>query len=86
MNSITRFLHWLTWHKNIGIYIKRRGFGFAFLAHTHQCAQVWIFGIRVGQHRFGYRTHGDATPRIMTYKDGGWWFPWQKRYGAGRIV
>jgi hypothetical protein len=86
MNTITRFLHWLTWDKGFGLYLKRWNFGLAILAHTHQCAQVWIFGIRFGKRRFGYRTHGDATPEIMTYKDGGWWFPWQNRYGSGRIV
>jgi hypothetical protein len=86
VNKTTAFLHWLTWTIGFGLCINRRNFGLAILAHTGQCAQVWLFGIRIGHKRFGYRTHGDATPRLLTYKDGGWWLPWQKRYGSGLIV
>ena len=44
--------------------------------HSHQCDQRW-WGIRVGRFRLAYRTRGDATPDIHTYRDGGWWWPWQ---------
>jgi len=48
------------------------------------CDQRWIFLIRLFGRRFGYRTRGDASPDLMTYHDGGFHFPWQKRYVSGR--
>ena len=53
-------------------------------AHSFQCDQRWVFLIRLFGRRFGYRTHGDATPDISTYYDGGFHFPWQRRYVSGR--
>lgn len=68
-----------------GIYSRGGNWSFGLMAHSLQCDQVWIFLIRYGHFRFGYRTHGDATPKIMTYKDGGWHWPWQtNRTVAGR--
>ena len=52
-------------------------------AHTLQCDQRWIFLVRFGKYRFGYRTRGDATKDLATYYDGGWHFG-KKRPIAGR--
>jgi hypothetical protein len=50
--------------------------------------QRWLFLVRYQPgkrpYRFGYRTMGDATPKIMTSKDAGWHWPWQDRSIAGR--
>lgn len=45
--------------------------------HSLQCDQRWIFALILGHRRIGFRTRGDATPKIATYKDGGFWWPWQ---------
>lgn len=52
-------------------------------AHTLQCGQRWILLLRVGNYRFGYRTHGDATPDHSTYEEAGWHFG-KKRNLSGR--
>lgn len=60
------------------------GFHFAFLYHALQCDQRWIFSIGTYGSRLAYRTRGDATPAMLTYFDGGWWWPWQDRSCSGR--
>jgi len=47
-----------------------------FAYHSLQCDQRW-FAVVAGYRRLGYRTHGDAQPNNSTYRDGGWWWPWQ---------
>lgn len=54
------------------------------LAHSLQGGQRWIFLLRVGDRRVGYRTYGDSDPSHATYHAGGWHFPWQERYVSGR--
>ena len=68
-----------------GFYRKVRWGAVGLWAHTFQCDQCWVFLIRIGRwRRFGYRTRGDAIPSILTYFDGGFHFPWQKRSVSGR--
>ena len=56
-----------------GWQFRRKYFGIAFLLHNLQCDRRWIFGIRIGRKRvFGYLTHGDSTPDLMSYHDAGW--------------
>lgn len=70
---------------NGGFYKRIGNWCFALMGHTLQCDQRWIFLIRWHHFMFGYRTMGDATPKLMTSKDAGWWWPWQtKRTCAGR--
>lgn len=53
--------------------------------HSLQCDQRWLFALIAGHRRFAYRTRGDATPKIMTFEDGGFWWPWQSsRTFSGR--
>jgi hypothetical protein len=65
-------------------------FSVGLLYHSLQCDQVWIFFARWERPkgkddiRFGYRTRGDATPKIVTYQDGGWHWPWKYRFTCGR--
>ena len=73
------------WRKDLG----RLRLG--LLYHSLQCDQRWLVLVRwrrpkVGKDdlRFGYRTHGDATPKLDTYKDGGWHWPWKFRFTSGR--
>ena len=61
-------------------YRKYRWGALGIFAHTLQCGQRWIFLIRIGRRRFGYRTRGDAKKNMLTYQDGGWHFPWQKGF------
>lgn len=63
-----------------GYYRKYRWGALGIFAHTLQCGQRWIFLIRIGRRRFGYRTRGDAKKNMLTYQDGGWHFPWQKGF------
>ena len=44
--------------------------------HSQQCGQRW-WGIRIGKCRLAYRTRGDASPKLATYEDAGFWWPWQ---------
>ena len=67
-----------------GFYFKRRWGAIGLLAHSLQCDQRWIFLIRIGRRRFGYRTMGDATPDLLSSTDAGWHFPWQNRPIGGR--
>ena len=67
-----------------GFYKKFKWGAFGFLAHSLQCDQRWLFLIRIGKRRFGYRTMGDATPDILTSQDSGFHFPWQKKSISGR--
>lgn len=68
-----------------GFYRKLRWGAIGLMAHALQCDQRWLFLIRFGRwRRFGYRTHGDASPHLMTYLDGGWHWPWQRRTVGGR--
>ena len=56
-----------------------------FLYHSLQCDQRWLFAFIVGHRRIAYRTHGDADESLLTYGDGGWWWPWQtSRTFSGR--
>ena len=55
---------------------RHHGFAIAIGMHSWQCDQRW-YGIRIGRLRLGYRTRGDASPDLMTYYDGGFWWPWQ---------
>lgn len=48
--------------------------GIDIWAHTGSCDQRWIARVVVGNRSFGYRTRGDATPDMMAYEDGGWYF------------
>lgn len=65
---------------------KTKYFGVAFLLHNLQCDRRWIFGIRLGRKRvFGYLTHGDSTPDLMSYHQAGW-FVFKKQYISGRKV
>ena len=58
----------------MGWRLKRKYFGIAFLFHNLQCGRRWLFCIRIGRKRvFGYLTHGDATPSMMSYHQAGWW-------------
>jgi len=61
---------------------------FGLMAHSLQCGQVWLFLVRFQPgrrpYRFGFRTMGDATPKLATSKDAGWHFPWQNRGLSGR--
>lgn len=59
-------------------------FACGFLAHTLQCDQRWIFLLRWRRRVFGYRTHGDASPNLLTYEDAGWYWPWRLRICSGR--
>ena len=64
----------------------RKGyFALSLLGHTLQCDQRWVFMVRIGSRRIGYRTHGDAAPNMLTYHDAGWYWPWQDRWGSGRV-
>jgi hypothetical protein len=73
-----------------GFYWRARSYSWAIglMAHSLQCDQRWIFLLRYQpgrrSYRFGYRTMGDATPKLMTSKDAGWHWPWQDRSVAGR--
>ena len=61
-----------------------------FLYHSLQCDQRWLFLLRwrrgpgIPDYRFGYRTRGDATPNLLTYRDAGWHWPWKFRSVCGR--
>ena len=58
----------------MGWRFRRKYFGLALYFHNLQCDRRWLFGIRIGQRRvFGYLTHGDATPDLMSYQEAGWW-------------
>ena len=64
---------------------KQFGWGaLGLFAHSLQCGQRWVFLVRVGRRRFGYRTRGDANPRILTHEDAGWYLPWKHRVCSGR--
>jgi hypothetical protein len=71
-----------------GFYKRTNNWSFGFMAHSLQCGQRWLFLVRYQPsqrpYRFGYRTMGDATPKIMTAKDAGWYWPWQNRSLSGR--
>ena len=56
----------------MGWQFKRKWFGLALLRHNLQCDRRWLFAVRVGRRVFGYLTHGDATPDLMSYQDAGW--------------
>jgi len=67
---------------NFKIFSMRLAIG--LMAHSLQCDQVWIFLLRIGKKRIGYRTHGDASPNLLTYGDAGFHWPWQNRTVSGR--
>ncbi len=67
-----------------GFYWKGKKWTFGLWAHSLQMDQIWIFLIRRNRRRFGYRTRGQATSKYLTYKDGGFHWPWQKRSVSGR--
>jgi hypothetical protein len=69
---------------NGGFYKQLGRWTFGIMAHSLQCDQVWVFLVRYRKVRFGYRTVGDATPRLMTYKDAGFHWPWKFRSVSGR--
>ncbi len=73
-------------HESIfgGYYRRGRRWTVGLLAHSLQCGQRWVFLIRRGKRRLGYRTHGDAPPAVMTYHDAGWHWPWRPRAVSGR--
>ena len=80
-----RPVHRKIWY---GFCFSFRFFGAAFGYHTLQCDQRW-YGLRFLRGRrsciLGYRTHGDATPNILTYFDAGFWWPWEtNRTFSGR--
>lgn len=54
-----------------GFYFARKNFALGLLAHTLQSDQRWIFLLRIGNYRFGYRTRGDAKPEHATYYNAG---------------
>ena len=53
-------------------------------AHTLQGGQRWVFLLRVGRVRFGYRTRGSSSKSHATYYDGGFHWPWKHRTCSGR--
>jgi hypothetical protein len=67
-----------------GFYKNLGDWTLGLMAHSLQCDQVWLFLIRRGNWRFGYRTRGDATPNIATYYNAGWHWPWKFRFTSGR--
>jgi hypothetical protein len=69
---------------NAGFYHEFTWGAIGINAHTLQCNQRWLFLLRVGRKKFGYRTKGDATPNLLVYKDAGWYFPWKKKPCSGR--
>lgn len=66
-----------------GFYFRKKNFAVGIGAHTLQCDQRWVFLLRIGNYRFGYRTKGDAKPEYATYEDAGWHFG-KKRPVSGR--
>lgn len=66
-----------------GFYYAKKNFAIGIMAHTLQSDQRWIFLLRIGRYRFGYRTKGDANPIHATYYDSGLHFG-KKRGISGR--
>lgn len=67
-----------------GLYFEFGRAKIGLLAHTLQCGQRWIFLLRWGRRRIGYRSRGDASPKLMTFGDAGWHWPWRFRPTSGR--
>lgn len=67
-----------------GFYRKYKWGVIGLWAHSLQSDQRWIFLIRIGKKRLGYRTRGDSRPGFMSWYNGGFHFPWQKRTVSGR--
>ncbi len=43
-----------------------------FWNHSGQCDQHWVFKVELQRLSLGFKTRGDATPDLATYKDAGW--------------
>jgi hypothetical protein len=69
----------------MGWRIKRKYWGIALYFHNLQCDRRWLFGVRIGRRVFGYLTHGDATPDMMSYREAGW-FLFKKQYISGQKI
>lgn len=69
---------------NSGFYQKTKWGAIGLWAHSLQSDQRWLFLFRIGKRRLGYRTRGDSSPYYMTWHDGGFHWPWQKRTVSGR--
>lgn len=67
-----------------GFYKKFENGAVGFLAHSYQADQRWIFLVRVGKWRFGYRTRGDSNPSLLSWYDGGLHVPWRPKIVSGR--